>query len=73
MRSSDAHRQIGDPVIIYPADHPSRSDSLEYTKSRKTLMTEYGGGCFICDGPIDLSHPEVEDAKGLQDHHGGGI
>jgi hypothetical protein len=64
---------VGDPVELYPADHPPRSDSPEYTRSRKTLMEEYGGGCFICDGPIDLTHPGVEDAHGLQDHHGGGI
>ncbi|MDX6670765.1 MAG: hypothetical protein QOI91_1128 [Solirubrobacteraceae bacterium] len=64
---------VGDPVDLITADHPPRSDSPEYRASRKTLMEKYGGGCFICDGPIDLSHPEVEDAKGLQDHHGGGI
>jgi hypothetical protein len=46
---------VGDPLEIYPADHPPRSDSARYAHSRKTLMTEYGGGCFICDGPIDLS------------------
>src|SRR5436190_13011760 len=65
--------QVGDPLEIETAEHPPRSDSAEYKASRKTLMTEYGGGCFICDGPIDLTHPEVEDAHGLEDHHGGGI
>ena len=36
-------------------------------------MTSYAGGCFICDGPVDLSHPQVGSATGLEDHHGGGI
>jgi len=65
--------RVGDPVEITTADHPPRSDSAEYRRSRETLMTEYAGGCFICDGPVDLSHSEVEDSEGLQDHHGGGI
>lgn len=64
---------IGDPLVIETATHPPRSDSPTYKASRKTLMGDYGGGCFICDGAVDLSHPEVEDAKGLEDHHGGGI
>jgi Family of unknown function (DUF6424) len=68
-----AREHVGDPVDITTADHPPRSESAEYRASRKTLMTEYGGGCFVCDGPVDLSHPEVENAEGLQDHHGGGI
>src|SRR5262245_16287261 len=38
-------------------------------------MGTFGGGCFICDGPVDLTHPEVADAKmlNLENHHGGGI
>jgi hypothetical protein len=64
---------VGDPLEIRTADHPPRSDSPEYKASRKTLMEDYGGGCFICDGPVDLGHPEVEDPTGLEDHHGGGI
>lgn len=37
---------------------------------------ETPGGCYICGGPVDLSHPEVPaDAHGLklEDHHGGGL
>lgn len=64
---------VGDPLEMYTAEHPPRSDSAEYRASRKTLMTEYAGGCFICDGPVDLTHPEIESAAGVEDHHGGGI
>lgn len=65
--------RVGEAVELVTADHPPRSDSPEYIASRKALMGKYAGGCFICDGPVDLSHPEVEDKAGLQDHHGGGI
>lgn len=68
-----ADESIGEQVKVHVADHPPRSDSPEYNRTRKTLMADYGGGCFICDGPVDLSHPGVADSKGLQDHHGGGI
>lgn len=68
-----ADETIGESLEIQTADHPPRSDSPEYHRSRNTLMKNYGGGCFICDGPVDLSHPGVADATGLEDHHGGGL
>lgn len=70
-----AQEHIGEQAVIQTADHPARSDSPAYKRSRKTLMEDYGGGCFVCSGPVDLSHPEVADAKalGLEDHHGGGL
>ena len=65
---------IGDVEHVQTADHPARKDSNEYLHARKWLMGETAGGCYVCDGPVDLSHPEAPaDAKGMQDHHGGGI
>ena len=43
--------RVGDPLELTTAEHPPRSDSPEYKASRKTLMDEYGGGCFICARP----------------------
>jgi hypothetical protein len=66
--------KVGQPLIYRTKDHPPRTNSPEYNATRKWLMNKVGGGCFICGGPVDLSHPEAPaDAKGLQDHHGGGI
>ena len=66
--------KIGDSIEVETATHPPRKDSPEYLASRKFLMNVVRGGCYICGGPVDLSHPEAPaDAKGLQDHHGGGI
>jgi uncharacterized protein DUF6424 len=65
--------KIGDTIEIETADHPPRTDSPEYIESRKWLMGQAGGGCVICGGPVDMSHPGVGDATSLQDHHGGGI
>jgi hypothetical protein len=64
---------VGDKVTFYDADHAARTNSPTYEAARRTLMRSYGGGCFICDGPVDLSHPGVESSTGLQDHHGGGL
>lgn len=66
---------VGEAAHLFTADHPARSDSPTYRASRKWLMATYGG-CFVCGGPVDLSHPEllaVANAKGLEDHHGNGI
>lgn len=69
-----AHETIGDVEHVETADHPPRTDSPEYVKTRKWLMGETQGGCYVCGGPVDLSHPEDPgNAKGMQDHHGGGI
>jgi hypothetical protein len=66
--------KIGDPIITFTAPHPARTDSPEYVKTRKWLMNQTSGGCFICGGPVDLSHPGgAADPKGLEDHHGGGL
>ncbi len=66
--------KIGDNVEVFTADHPERTDSPEYLKSRKWLMGQAAGGCCICGGPVDLSHPEAPgNAKGFEDHHGGGL
>lgn len=65
---------VGDQETVWTADHPPRSDSPEYLKTRAWLMGRAAGGCFVCGGPVDLSHPPGGDvSKGLQDHHGGGI
>lgn len=65
---------IGDVEHVVTADHPPRTDSPEYVKTRKWLMSQTAGGCYICGGPVDLSHPESPgDPTGIQDHHGGGI
>lgn len=64
----------GEKAVYFDADHPPRTDSAEYKKTRKWLMSTAGGGCVICGGESDLSHPGAPgSAKGLQDHHGGGI
>jgi hypothetical protein len=65
----------GEPAKLYTADHPPRTDSPEYIASRTWLTTQAMGGCVICGGESDLTHPgSVEPAAGnLQDHHGGGI
>jgi hypothetical protein len=66
--------KIGDQIEVETAAHPPRTDSPEYLRSRKWLMGVVTGGCYICGGPVDLSHPDAPaDAKGLQDHHGGGL
>jgi hypothetical protein len=66
--------KIGTQVEVLIADHPGRQDSPEYVQTRNWLMGVVSGGCYICGGPVDLSHPEAPaDAKGLEDHHGGGI
>lgn len=66
--------KVGEQVVVETAPHPERADSPEYLRSRRWLMTETSGGCYICGGPVDLSHPGAPaDAKHLQDHHGGGI
>jgi len=68
--------QIGEHITVYTDDHPKRTDSPEYLASRRHLMTTQRGGCLICGGVPDLSHPEltaVGSPKGMQDHHGGGI
>lgn len=61
-----------DDVTVHYQDHPARTDSPEYGRTRKWLM-ETPGGCYICGGPVDLSHPEAADSKGMEDHHGAGI
>lgn len=63
---------IGDVEHVITADHPPRKDSAEYRHTRKWLMTT-PGGCYVCDGPVDMSHPGEPESKGMQDHHGGGI
>ncbi len=66
--------KVGERATIETANHPPRTDSPEYKNSRKWLMGVAGGGCILCGGESDLSHPEgVADPTGLQDHHGGGI
>jgi hypothetical protein len=66
--------KIGDEIVTFTAPHPARTDSPEYVKSREWLMKQTSGGCYICGGPVDLSHPGAAgDPKGLEDHHGGGI
>lgn len=65
---------IGDVEHVETAGHPPRKDSPEYVKTRRWLMGMTEGGCFVCDGPVDLSHAEdPANAKGMQDHHGGGL
>ena len=65
--------KIGEEIVTETAPHPARTDSPEYRKSREWLM-KTPGGCYICGGPVDLVHPDPPaDAKGLEDHHGGGI
>lgn len=65
---------VGEPATLFTADHPPRSDSPTYRATRTWLMDKALGGCIICGGESDLSHPgDVESAAGLQDHHGGGL
>lgn len=65
---------IGDVEHVVTADHPPRRDSPEYAATRKWLMGATQGGCYVCGGPVDLSHPEdPANKRGMQDHHGGGI
>ena len=67
-----AEETIGDVEHVVTAAHPHREDSDEYRRTRKWLMTT-PGGCYVCGGPVDLSHPGEPESKGMQDHHGGGI
>ncbi len=62
--------KITDETIVQTADHPPRTESPEYEKTREWLMAQ-PGGCYVCGGPIDMSH--TPEASGMQDHHGGGI
>jgi len=64
---------IDEKVVFDDADHPPRANTPTYNKTRRELMKSFGGGCFICDGPIDMNHPGVASPTGLQDHHGGGL
>lgn len=67
---------VGQPLHYNTAPHPPRVNSPEYNATRKWLMGKTPGGCFICGGPVDLSHPATSaDAKKLhlEDHHGGGL
>ena len=67
---------VGQPLRYNTAPHPPRVNSPEYNKTRKWLMGKTPGGCFICGGPVDLSHSDApansKDLK-LEDHHGGGL
>lgn len=63
---------IGDVEHVTTADHPPRTDSPEYKETRKWLMTT-PGGCYVCGGPVDMSHPSAPETTNIQDHHGGGI
>ena len=49
--------KIGEQVVTFTAPHPARTDSPEYLRSRAWLMEQGSGGCYICGGPVDLSHP----------------
>jgi len=67
---------VGEQAVLYTADHPPRTDSPTYVAARKVLMNSRKGGCVVCGGTPDMSHPELEpiaDSHGLEDHHGGGI
>lgn len=67
---------VGEVAHVFTADHPPRKDSKAYLAARRVLMRQRRGGCLLCDGTPDLSHPELEkvgDPKGMEDHHGGGI
>lgn len=63
---------IGDVEHVVTADHPPRTDSPEYGRTRAWLMTT-PGGCYVCGGPVDMSHPSAPVTANIQDHHGGGI
>lgn len=64
---------VGEVAHLETADHPPRTDSPEYIATRKWLMSSTFGGCFVCGGPGDLSHPEVANSHGLEDHHSNGL
>lgn len=67
---------VGEAADVFTADHPKRTDSPAYLAARKVLMNQRRGGCVICGGLPDMSHPElyeIGEPKGLEDHHGGGI
>ena len=67
---------VGEAAVLYTDDHPPRTDSPAYVAARKVLMNQRKGGCVICGGVPDMSHPElaeIGDAHGLEDHHGGGL
>lgn len=65
---------VGEAAHLYTEAHPTRTDSPAYVASRKWLMEQAAGGCIVCHGPGDLSHPEAPaDSHGLEDHHGGGL
>lgn len=67
---------VGEAAHLFTADHPPRKDSPTYVAARKVLMNTRRGGCMVCGGVPDMSHPEmtsVADSHGLQDHHGGGV
>lgn len=67
---------VGEAAVLYTDAHPPRKDSATYTAARKVLMNTRRGGCMVCGGIPDMTHPEmtsIADSHGLQDHHGGGI
>jgi hypothetical protein len=67
---------VGEAAHLFTADHPPRKDSPTYNAARKVLMNTRKGGCVVCGGTPDMTHPELEgiaDSHGLEDHHGGGI
>src|ERR1700740_166225 len=60
--------KVGEKATIETADPPARTDSPEYIDSRKWLIGVAGGGCILCGGESDLSHPGGVAARtGLQD------
>ncbi len=66
--------EVNQDVIVEVANHPPRADSAAYIASRNWLMGNAAGGCFICAGPVDLSHPPTPGSpEGMEDHHGGGL
>lgn len=68
------HEVVGDREDVVTADHPPRTDSPAYRQTRRWLMESTAGGCYVCGGPVDLSHPGgPAGPSGLQDHHGGGL
>jgi hypothetical protein len=67
---------VGEAAHLYTEGHPPRTDSPTYVAARKVLMHTRRGGCMVCGGLPDMTHPElgdVADPTGLQDHHGGGV
>ena len=67
---------VGKPLHYNTSPHPPRVNSPEYNGTRRWLMGKTPGGCFICGGPVDLSHPEApadSQKLRLEDHHGGGL